>query len=106
MTMFRIVARPLQFGGYLLLAACAAIPGGDRATYDNPWGHKTEASEAPVTSSVRQPRPEGQPLRHEPAATPSAAPSGPRAEIYRGSGNMIELGTAPRQPVDERGRSP
>lgn len=103
MTIFRIVARPLQFGSYLLLAACAAIPGGDRATFDNPWGRKAEQAEAAPPSSVRQPRPQGQPLRRDPVSTPSDVVSGPRAEIYRGSGGMVDLSKAPPQPVDEEG---
>jgi general secretion pathway protein D len=52
---------------------------------------------------VRQPRPEGQPLRREAVSAPSVAATGPRAEIYRGSGSMVDLGTAPRQLVDEEG---
>ncbi|MEX6500765.1 type II secretion system secretin GspD [Pseudomonas zhanjiangensis] len=103
MTIFRIVARPLQFGSFLLLAACAAIPGGDRATFDNPWGHKAEQAAPAPTSGVRRPRPEGQPLRPAPSNASSVASTGPRAEIYRGSGSMVDLGTAPRQPVDEEG---
>ena len=103
MKMLRIVARPFQLCSYLLLAACATIPGGDRATFDNPWGKKAEQAEAPAPSSVRQPRPEGQPLRREAVSAPTVAATGPRAEIYRGSGSMVDLGTAPRQLVDEEG---
>ncbi|WP_300655369.1 secretin N-terminal domain-containing protein, partial [Pseudomonas sp.] len=103
MNMFRIVARPLQFGSYLLLAACAAIPGGDRATFDNPWGHKTEQAEAPAPSGVRQPRPEGQPLRSDSVGLSEVVATGPRVEIYRGSGSMVNLGAATRVPVDEEG---
>ncbi len=103
MNMFRILARPLQFGSYLLLAACAAIPGGDRATFDNPWGRKAEPAEASAPSSVRQPRPQGQPLRPEPAASSGVAATGPRSEIYRGSGSMVELGSAARLPEGEEG---
>ncbi|MDA7086943.1 type II secretion system secretin GspD [Pseudomonas sp. SA3-5] len=103
MNMFRIVARPLQFGSYLLLAACAAIPGGDRATFDNPFGHKIEQAEAPAPSRARQPRPEGQPLRRDSGGQPDVVVTGPRAEIYRGSGSMVDLGATPRVPVDEEG---
>lgn len=103
MKMLRIVARPFQLGGYLLLAACAAIPGGDRATFDNPWGKKDEPAQTQPVSSVRQPRPEGQPLPHQPAEQPVAATPMARAEIYRGSGSMVDLGSVPRQPVAEEG---
>jgi general secretion pathway protein D len=103
MKMLRIVARPFQLCSYLLLAACATIPGGDRATFDNPWGKKTEQAETLPLSSVRQPRPEGQPLLREPAQQPVAAKPMARAEIYSGSGSMVDLGTAPRQLVDEEG---
>lgn len=103
MKMLRIVARPIQLGGYLLLAACAAIPGGDRATFDNPWGHKTEQAEATPPSGVRQPHPEGQPLRHEATPLTVAPTPAPRAEIYRGSGSMVDLGSAAREPLAEEG---
>jgi general secretion pathway protein D len=103
MNIFRIVSRPLQFGSFLLLAACAAIPGGDRATFDNPWGRKSEQAEPAPASSVRQPRPAGQPLRPAPGSASSVTSTGPRAEIYRGSGSMVDLGTVPRVPVDEEG---
>ena len=103
MKMLRIVARPFQLRSYLLLAACAAIPGGDRAAFDNPWGKKDEPAQTQPFSSVRQPRPEGQPLPHQPAERPVAAATGPRAEIYRGSGGMVDLGGMPRQPLDEEG---
>lgn len=102
MKMLRILARPAQFGGYLLLAACAAIPGGDRATFDNPWGRKTEQAE-PSPSSVRQPRPEGALLHREATPVPAAPLSAPRAEIYRGSGGMVALGSVPQQPVAKEG---
>ncbi|MWV10728.1 type II secretion system secretin GspD [Pseudomonas sp. R-28-1W-6] len=103
MKMLRILARPAQLGGYLLLAACAAIPGGDRATFDNPWGRKTEQAEPAPPSSVRQPRPEGAPLHREATPVPATPLPAPRAEIYRGSGSMVALGSVPQQPVAKEG---
>ncbi|MGQ7960129.1 type II secretion system secretin GspD [Pseudomonas sp. SP16.1] len=103
MKMLRIVARPFQLCSYLLLAACAAIPGGDRATFDNPWGKKEEPAQTQPLSSVRQPRPEGQPLPHQTAEQPAAAKPMARAEIYRGSGGMVDLGGMPSQPLDQEG---
>jgi general secretion pathway protein D len=103
MTIFRLVARPLQFCSYLLLAACVAIPGGNRGALDNPFGPKAEQAEASAPSNVRQPRPEGQPLRRDTGSLPAVVATGPRAEIYRGSGSMVNLGAAPRVPVAEEG---
>lgn len=103
MNMLRILARPFQLGGYLLLAACAAIPGGDRATFDNPRGHKAEPVEAAPPSSVRQPRPQGEPLLRESSARPALTTPAPRAEIYRGSGSMVELGSVASEPLAEEG---
>src|SRR3990167_4484035 len=103
MKMLRIVARPFQLCSYLLLAACATIPGGDRATFDNPWGKKTEQTETSPPSSVRQPRSPERPLVHAPAEQPVAAIPAPRAEIYRGSGGMVDLGGMTRQAPDQEG---
>lgn len=103
MKMLRIVARPFQLCSYLLLAACATIPGGDRATFDNPWGKRTAQAETPPPSSVRQPRSAERPLVHAPAEQPVAASPAARAEIYRGSGNMVDLGGMTRQTPDQEG---
>ncbi|WP_172153018.1 type II secretion system secretin GspD [Pseudomonas tumuqii] len=103
MKMLRIVARPFQLCSYLLLAACATTPGGDRATFDNPWGKRTEQAETPPPSSVRQPRSAERPLVHAPAEQPVAAIPAARAEIYRGSGNMVDLGGMTRQTPDQEG---
>jgi general secretion pathway protein D len=78
----------------LLLGACAAMPGDDRATFDRPWG----------TQPQQEPPPERQARVGTPAAKAeldsrfalegSAVASRPpsSAELYRGSGSMIELG--------------
>jgi general secretion pathway protein D len=103
MNTLRRLGRPIQFGGYLLLASCAAVPGGDRATLDNPWGKK---SEAPVASAPRAPlpRPLPEPPRRD-NGTAATAPkiSGPKAEIYPGSGSMINLGNAAAAPRTAEG---
>ncbi len=103
MKMLKIVTRPLQLGGYLLLAACAAIPGGDRATFDNPWGKQETRPQAAPGGSLRQPATAATALPAAPTAQAGTSVSGPRAEIYRGSGSMIDLGRAPRQAEAEEG---
>lgn len=103
MKMLKIVTRPLLLTGCLLLAACAAMPGGDRATFDNPWGQPAAQAESAAPSSIRQPRASTQPLRATPPVEAGATPSGPRAEIYRGSGSMVDLGSATRQADAEEG---
>jgi general secretion pathway protein D len=95
------LARSFQLSAYLLLAACAAIPGGDRATFDNPWGHKTEPTAAATSAAVR-------PVRNAPAllskgAVPAVVSAPARAEIYPGSGSMIELGSGAAQPLAKEG---
>ena len=101
MNMRKCLARPFQFSAYLLLAACAAIPGGDRATFDNPWGHKPEPASASAAAArpVRAP----QPLANQGAAPAAVTSPGPRAEIYPGAGSMIELGSAGVQPLAQEG---
>ncbi|MCC6075305.1 type II secretion system secretin GspD [Pseudomonas sp. GCM10022188] len=89
MMMLRRFGGPLLFGAYLVLAACAAIPGGDRAVLDNPWGKKSEAlgTTAPPRVAIEH---EG-PLRRDTASPVEAPVRGPRAEIYRGTGATVNL---------------
>lgn len=103
MKMLRRVARPFQLGSYLLLAACAAIPGGDRATLDNPWGRKTEQAAPPAASRAPAPATVPKPLLSEANPPLAPTPPAPRAEIYRGSGSMVELAPGAAQPLAEEG---
>jgi general secretion pathway protein D len=101
MKMLWCVARPFLLYGFVLLAACAMTPGGDRSTLDNPWGRKAEQAAASAPGSTRPPR--TTPMRRE-ASPPSRATSpAPRSEIYRGSGSMVELGSGAVQPLTEEG---
>lgn len=103
MNIRKCLARPFQLGAYLLLAACAAIPGGDRATLDNPWGHKPEPTAATTAAAARPARtPQPAPLRSEAAPSAVVSPAA-RAEIYPGSGSMIELGSGAVQPLAQEG---
>lgn len=104
MKMLWCVARPFLLYGFVLLAACAMTPGGDRSTLDNPWGRKAEQAAASAPGSTRPPRtaPKPQAMRRE-ASPPSATSPAPRSEIYRGSGSMIELGSGAVQPLTEEG---
>lgn len=91
----------------LLLGACAAIPGGDRATFDQPW-HKP-AAEPPSPRSERQARVGVPPAqaeleeRFEPDAASAATRERPRAEIYPGTGRMIELAPVTDAPPAPEG---
>lgn len=101
MKMFWCVARPFLLYGFVLLAACAMTPGGDRSTLDNPWGHKAEQAAASAPGSPRPPR--TTPMRREATAPSSATSPAPRSQIYRGSGSMVELGSGAAQPLTEEG---
>jgi len=103
MNMRKCLVRPFQFSAYLLLAACAAIPGGDRATFDNPWGHKPEPAPATSAAAVARPARAPQPLANQAVAPAAVTSPGPRAEIYPGAGSMIELGSAAVQPLAQEG---
>jgi general secretion pathway protein D len=95
------MVRSFSLGAYLLLAACAAIPGGDRATFDNPWGHKTEPTAAATSAAVRPVR-SAPPLSSKGPA-PAVVSTPARAEIYPGSGSMVELGSGAVQPLAKEG---
>ena len=101
MKMLWCVARPFLFNSFLLLAACAMTPGGDRSTLDNPWGHKAEQAAASAPGSTRPPR--TTPMRREASPPSRATTPAPRSEIYRGSGSMVELGSGAVQPLAEEG---
>lgn len=97
MNTLRRLGRPLQIGGYVLLASCSAVPGGDRPTLDNPW-HKKSVAEAAAEPRAPLPRNEPRlPARDNVALTPPKV-RGPKAEIYRGSGSMINLGNVAKAP--------
>lgn len=102
MMMLRRFGWPLLFTGYMLLASCAAIPGGDRATLDNPWGKKSEPHGAPVeprTASDDKPT-----MLRQDTPEPLAAPDyGPKAEIYRGTGSMVNLAGGGGEPREAEG---
>ncbi len=91
--MLRRFGWPVLFSTYMVLASCAAIPGGDRETLDNPWGKKSVAhGAATAPKPVDEVR---EPLRHDASvalATPDLNPvpvPGPKAEIYRGTGSLV-----------------
>lgn len=101
MMMLRRFGGPLLFGAYLALAACAAIPGGDRAVLDNPWGKKSEApgTGAPPRLAVERTGP----LRQD-IGTPVEAPlRGPKSEIYRGTGSTVNLAAGPAPAAEAEG---
>ncbi|SDS39582.1 general secretion pathway protein D [Pseudomonas oryzae] len=100
--MLRRFGWPLLFTGYMALASCSAIPGGDRATLDNPWGKKSEpygAAAAPRPASDDKPLMLRQDTS-EPIETPDF---GPRAEIYRGTGSVVNLAAGAAEPREEEG---
>ncbi|MEK8078382.1 type II secretion system secretin GspD [Pseudomonas sp. XK-1] len=78
----------------LLLGACATMPGGDRATFDRPWGKEPQL-EPPAERQARVGTPAAKAeldsrFALERSAVASRPPSS--AELYRGSGSMIDLG--------------
>jgi general secretion pathway protein D len=88
-----------QLAALAVLSGCSAMPGGDRATFDNPW-HKPEAeAEAEPTRASREARSrapqEAAELerRFDNQGIAAQVPP-PSAEIYRGSGSMLDLSTA------------
>jgi general secretion pathway protein D len=101
MNIRKYLAGSFQLSAYLLLAACAASPGGDSATFDNPWGHKSKPPAA-ATSAAARPARSVPPLRSN-VASPAEARPPARAEIYPGTGSMIELGAGAVQPLAKEG---
>ncbi|RMH82993.1 type II secretion system protein GspD [Pseudomonas sp. AOB-7] len=98
---------PWSLATCLLLGACTVVPGGDRATFDRPWA-KTPPEQA-------TPRPERQSRLGTPAVKPEVEErfdadgtgGAPRAaassELYRGSGNLIDLRPALESPPQAEG---
>ncbi|WP_344959951.1 type II secretion system secretin GspD [Zobellella aerophila] len=71
----------------VVLISCAT-PSGNRTAPDNPWNKPDTADSTPPVRSQQQPRlPPTQSL-----ITASQPPAQNRAEIYRGSGNFVNLG--------------
>ncbi len=107
MKTFTRFGRSCQIGGYyLLLVSCATMPGSDRATFDNPWvrGDEAAPAEAPVPASARAAGPTPAELLRRDNVLPAArTASGPRAEIYRGSGSLVDLGSGVAEPAAEEG---
>lgn len=84
-----------QIAVFAVLAGCSAIPGGDRATFDNPW-HKSAAEAEPPArrqSGMKAPLAPKLDGRFDNQGIPAQGQQ-PSAEIYRGSGNMIDLSPA------------
>ncbi|WP_372874326.1 type II secretion system secretin GspD [Pseudomonas sp.] len=87
-----------QLAALAILSGCSAMPGGDRATFDNPW-HKPAAEAAPPSTSrqagVRTPQKAAElDRRFDNQGIAAQTPQPPSAEIYRGSGSMLDLSTA------------
>ncbi len=89
----------------LLLGACATMPGGDRATFDRPWGAEPQ-QEPPPERQVRVGTPAAKAeldsrFALEGSAVAARPPSS--AELYRGSGSMIDLGQGLDSPPAAEG---
>lgn len=83
-----------QIAFFAVLAGCSAMPGGDRATFDNPWHKSAAEAEPPGTrrqSGMKTPQqaPELD-SRFDNQGIP-AQEQRPSAELYRGSGDMLDL---------------
>ena len=102
MKTLRRFGRPFQISGYLLLASCAAVPGGNRASLDNPWGEKTQAHGVTAPRQASRPS-EPEPLRRDNSAPVKPAATGPKTELYPGSGSMINLSNNATRPRDAEG---
>lgn len=80
------------------LASCSAIPGGDRATFDNPWhrgrGVPEPSQEEQASERVRPISSPSAGAYADQARVPEAPVPQPSAEIYRGTGGMVDLGSA------------
>lgn len=89
----------------LLLGACATMPGGERATFDRPWGTQPQL-EPPAERQVRVGTPAAKAeldsrFALESSAVAARPPSS--AELYRGSGSMIDLGQGLDSPPAAEG---
>lgn len=86
---------PWSLATCLLLGACTVVPGGDRATFDRPWA-KTPPEQA-TSGPERQSRlgtPAVKPEveeRFDADSTASVSRPATSSELYRGSGNLIDL---------------
>jgi general secretion pathway protein D len=103
------MSNPTHFRGWplvcLLLGACATMPGGERATFDRPWGTQPQ-QEPPPERQVRVGTPAAKAeldsrFALESSAVAARPPSS--AELYRGSGSMIDLGQGLDSPPAAEG---
>lgn len=83
---------------FAVLAGCSTMPGGDRATFDNPWHKAATDAEAPAASrQSRMTAPEQAAelsSRFDNQGIPAQQPQPPKVELYRGSGTMLDLSAA------------
>lgn len=101
MMMLRRFGWPLLFSTYVVLVSCAAIPGGDRETLDNPWGKKSVAH-----GTAAEPKPVDdtrEPLRPDVSAPLARPVQGPKAEIYRSTGSLVNPGSTAFQAAEPEG---
>ena len=83
-----------------LLSACSLSPGGNRDTFDNPWRKDTKAESQSDTLADRPDR-SAKTLKKPvdpPQVFSTDGAKGPAAEVYGGSGQMVNLHAASQQP--------
>jgi len=87
-----------QIAVFAVLAGCSAMPGGDRATFDNPWHRAAAEAEPPSASRQGRMKTPQQAAkldsRFDNQGLPAQEPQPPSAEVYRGSGDMLDLSDA------------